>query len=77
MPDSNTKALHISFAGLICFWKIPHQPEESKRQRFVSVYDDLKKSVEQRAIQAGDGERKWRLVRISAPGRHSWGFARR
>lgn len=77
MADSSKRQQRISFAGLICFWKIPHKPEGSKRERFFSVYNELKASVEQRAIPAGEGERKWRLVRISAPGRHFWGFARR
>lgn len=76
MPDSNTKQPRISFAGFICFWNIPHQPDESKRERFLSIYEDLKKNVGQRAMQAGDGPRKWKLIRISAPSRHFWGFAR-
>lgn len=77
MADDSTSQARISFAGFICFWKVLRKPEGSKRERFFSVYNELKASVEQRAIQAGEGERKWRLVRISAPGRHFWGFARR
>lgn len=77
MPDSNAKEQRISFAGFICFWRIPHKWRESRRERFFSVYNDLKKNVEQSVIQTGETSGKWRRVRISAPGRHFWGFARR
>lgn len=77
MSDSRTTQARISFAGFVCLWKVRHQPGESKRERFFSVYQDLKKNVEQPAVQAGEEQRKWRLIRISAPGRHFLGFARR
>lgn len=77
MADSSTSQARISFAGFICSWKIPHKTGESKRERFFSVYDELKKNVEQSAIQSGEAGGKWKQVRISEPGRHFWGFARR
>ena len=76
MAYSSPNQRRISFAGFIWFWRKPHKPGESKRERFSSAYDDLKKSVEC-ATQSGESGNQWRLVRLSAPGRHFWGFARR
>jgi len=77
METSGATGKSIWFAGFVCFWRKPHQARESSRQRFFSAYEDLRARVDHElAGNAVDGG-KWRLVRISAPGRHFWGFARR
>ena len=77
MADSNHTQGRISFAGFICSWKMPRKVGESTRQRFFSLYEDLQQAVQQHTQHSGESERKWRLFRISAPGRRFLGIARR
>jgi hypothetical protein len=76
---NQTQESKISFAGLICFWRMPHKQGESRRQRFFSIYEDLREAVKQNLPSpvTNEDERRWNLVRISAPGRWFLGFGRR
>lgn len=76
MADSNLTQRRISFAGFICFWNMPRKAGESTRQRFFSLYEDLQQTV-QHTQHSGESKRKWKLLRISAPGRRFLGIARR
>jgi hypothetical protein len=67
----------ISFAGFVCWWRLPREAGQSPRQRFASITESIRQTLEQDLNQAGQPERKWKAVRIAAPGRHFMGFARR
>jgi hypothetical protein len=74
-----TQEPKIRFAGLICFWRMPRKKEETRRERFFTIYEDLREAVKQNLPSpvTDAGERRWNLVRISEPGRWFLGFGRR
>jgi len=76
---NQTQKSKIKIAGLVCFWRLRRKQGESRRERFFSVYEDLRKAVKQNLPSpvTNAGERRWNLVRISAPGRWFLGFGRR
>lgn len=78
MVNLHNMSKRIRFGGLICFWAIPHTPDESSRQRFFRTYESLRSTVEQTTLAAQSRKPwwKWALVRINQPGRWFLGIAR-
>jgi hypothetical protein len=77
MNSSNPSQPPISFAGFIWFWNIPSAANESTRQPFFSIYQNLRQTVQQHSSGPNLPERKSRMVRISAPGKKLLGLVRR
>lgn len=79
MESRNPSNTRISFAGFVCFWKMPRRSGESTRQRFFSIYEDLRQTVQQHSSGSNLPERKckWKMVRSSAPGKKFLGLVRR
>lgn len=77
MDNNSFPQKRISFAGFIWFWQPSvGQPSESRRERFFSTYGDLRQTLERQISNAEPGGAKWKLVRISEPGRRFLGFVR-
>lgn len=77
MDSHNSSQPSIRFAGFVCFWNSPRRSGESTRQRFFSIYEDLRQTVQQLSSGSSLPERKWRVIRISAPGKKFLGLVRR
>ena len=67
----------ISFAGFVCWWRLPRQAGESPRERFISITESIRHALEQNLTATGQPERKWKMVRIVSTGRRFMGLARR
>lgn len=75
--DNNPSKSSVGFAGFVCFWNTPHCSGESTRQRFFSIYADLRQALQQHSSGSNIPERKWNMVRISLPGKKFLGLVRR
>jgi len=67
----------VSFAGFVCFWNAPRGSGESTRQRFFSIYENLRQTVQQLSSGPSLPGRKWKVVRISEAGKKFLGLVRR
>lgn len=65
-----------SFAGFICLWRMQRNQAQSRREQFFSAYEDLRRSVVQCETQRGEHGPRWKMVRISEPGRRFFGLVR-
>lgn len=77
MDSRNRSNESASFAGFVCFWNVPCRSGESTRQRFFSIYEDLRQTVQQLGSGPSLAERKWKVVRISETGKKFFGLVRR
>jgi hypothetical protein len=62
-------------AGFVCWWRMPTQPEESRKQKLLSIAESIETSAQAQLETVEPGQ--WKNVRIAAPGRYFWGFVRR
>ena len=77
MDSNNPSKLAIRFGGFVWLWNAPRRSGESTRQRFFSIYEDLRQTVQQLSSGSTLPARKWKVVRISAPGKKFFGLMRR
>lgn len=77
MDSNNPSNFSVRFAGFVCFWNVRRRSDQSTRQRFFSIYEDLRQTVQQLSSGPSLPERKWNMVRISLPGKKFLGLVRR
>ena len=77
MDRNKPSQSEVRFAGFVCFWNTPRRSGESTRQRFFSIYEDLRQSVQQHSSASNIPDHKWRIVRISEAGKRFLGLVRR
>jgi len=67
MDNNNPSNFSVRFAGFVCFWNTPRRSGESTRQRFFSIYQDLRLTLQQHSSESNLPQRKcdWKMVRIS------------
>jgi len=77
MDSNNPSKPSVSFAGFVCFWSVSRRSGESTLQRFFSIYEDLRQTVQQLSSGPSLPGRKWKVVRISEAGKKFLGLVRR
>lgn len=77
MDSNNPSNFSVRFAGFVCFWNIPRRSSESTRQRFFSIYENLRQVLQQQSSGSNIPERKWKMVRISQADKKFLGLVRR
>ncbi|HEU5413958.1 MAG TPA: hypothetical protein VFW31_09385 [Candidatus Angelobacter sp.] len=77
MDSNNPSKPAIRFGGFVWLWNVPRRSGESTRQRFFSIYEDLRQALQQHSSGSNIPERKWNMVRISLPGKKFLGLVRR
>ena len=77
--DSSNAPKKLGFVGFVWLWNSPRRSGESTRQRFFSIYEDLRQTVQQLSSEANLPEDKstWKMVRISGAGKKFLGLVRR
>jgi hypothetical protein len=79
MDNNNPSNFSVRFAGFVCFWNMPRRSGESTRQRFFSIYQDLRLTLQQHSSESNlpQGKCDWKMVRISEAGKKFLGLVRR
>jgi len=79
VDSNNLSNFSVRFAGFVCFWNMPRRSGESTRQRFFSIYHDLRLTLQQHSSESNLPKRKcnWKMVRISEAGKKFLGLVRR
>ena len=52
MDGNNPSNFSVRFAGFVCFWNTPRRSGESTRQRFFSIYHDLRLTLQQHSSES-------------------------